>query len=269
MRKNAGFSVRIFLPTGEPEGLHIVEKSNWTGVGIVFPRVRFAEARQREELKRPGVYVLWGPGESGQLPRVYVGEGDTVLPRLEQHAKQKDFWMHAAVFTCKDTSLNKAHVKYLEARLVALAAEAKRAELDNGSIPQLPTLSEADQADCGGLSRRSTPLSASRWRELFRETQNRGRETPRTLLKSEGYRGPGSGDGRRLCGKGQLPGSQARGALNSPTSERTAPLTPEAGRARGCRGGLPIYPGLHTRFALDRGRDNPWQVGKRKNRMER
>ncbi|RTH04038.1 peptide methionine sulfoxide reductase [Thermus scotoductus] len=147
MRKNAGFSVRIFLPTGEPEGLHIVEKSNWTGVGIVFPRVRFAEARQREELKRPGVYVLWGPGESGQLPRVYVGEGDTVLPRLEQHAKQKDFWMHAAVFTCKDTSLNKAHVKYLEARLVALAAEAKRAELDNGSIPQLPTLSEADQAD--------------------------------------------------------------------------------------------------------------------------
>lgn len=151
MRKNSGFSVRIFLPTGEPEGLRIVEKSNWTGIGIVFPRARFAEARQREELKRPGVYVLWGPGESGHLSRVYVGEGDTVLPRLEQHAKQKDFWTHAAVFTCKDSSLNKAHVKYLEARLVALAAEAKRAELDNGSIPQLPTLSEADQADAEGF----------------------------------------------------------------------------------------------------------------------
>jgi len=147
MRKTSGFSVRIFLPRGEPEGLRIVEKSNWTGVGIVFPRARFAEARQRDELKRPGVYVLWGPGESGQLPRVYVGEGDTVLPRLEQHAKQKDFWTHAAVFTSKDSSLNKAHVKYLEARLVALAAEAKRAELDNGSIPQLPALSEADVAD--------------------------------------------------------------------------------------------------------------------------
>lgn len=151
MRKNSGFSVRIFLPTGEPEGLRIVEKSNWTGVGIVFPRARFAEAREREELKRPGVYVLWGPGESGHLSRVYVGEGDTVLPRLEQHDKQKDFWTHAAVFTCKDSSLNKAHVKYLEARLVALAAEAKRAELDNGSIPQLPTLSEADQADAEGF----------------------------------------------------------------------------------------------------------------------
>lgn len=143
----AGFSVRIFIPSGEPEGLRFVEKSNWTGQGLVFPRPLFAESRQRSELKRTGVYVLWGPGESGQLPRVYVGEGDGVLSRLEQHARSKDFWTHAAVFISKDQNLNKAHVQYLEARLVALAAEAKRCELDNGNVPQLPALSEADAAD--------------------------------------------------------------------------------------------------------------------------
>lgn len=147
MSKNAGFSVRIFIPTGEPEGLRIVEKSNWTGQGIVFPRAGFAQARERAELKRTGVYVLWGPGESGQFLRVYVGEGDGVLPRLEQHVKQKDFWTHAAVFTSKDQNLNKAHVKYLEARLVELASEAKLAELDNSNVPQRPILSEADAAD--------------------------------------------------------------------------------------------------------------------------
>jgi hypothetical protein len=38
--------------------------------------------------------------------------------RLEQHAKQEDFWTHAAVFTSKDQNLTKAHVKYLGARLV-------------------------------------------------------------------------------------------------------------------------------------------------------
>ena len=151
MSKSPGFSVRIFIPSGEPEALRIVEKSNWTGQGLVFPRARFAEARQRPELKRTGVYVLWGPGESGQMPRVYVGEGDLVLPRLDQHAKQKDFWTHAAVFTSKDQNLNKAHVQYLEARLVALAGEAKRAELDNGNVPQLPALSEADVADAEGF----------------------------------------------------------------------------------------------------------------------
>lgn len=143
----AGFSVRIFIPSGEPESLRIVEKSNWTGQGLVFPRSLFSEARQRAELRRAGVYVLWGPSESGQLPRVYVGEGDGVLSRLDQHAKAKDFWTHAVVFTSKDQSLNKAHVQHLESRLVALATEAKRSDIDNGNTPQLPALSEADVAD--------------------------------------------------------------------------------------------------------------------------
>jgi len=151
MRTAKGFSVRIFIPSGEPEGLRIVEMSNWTGQGLVFPRAQYAEARKRPELNRTGVYVLWGPGETGQLPRVYVGEGDVVLPRLDQHARQKDFWTHAAVFTSKDQNLNKAHVQYLEARLVELAAEAKRAELDNGNVPQRPTLSEPDTADAEGF----------------------------------------------------------------------------------------------------------------------
>ena len=147
LTKAAGFSVRIFVPSGEPDGLRIVEKSNWTGLGLVFPRSEFPEVRQRPELKRTGVYMLWGPGESGQLPRLYVGEGDVVLPRLDQHAKSKDFWTHAVVFTSKDQNLNKAHVQYLESRLVALANEAKRCELDNGNVPQPPALSEADTAD--------------------------------------------------------------------------------------------------------------------------
>ena len=151
MNQPFGFSVRIFIPTGEPEGLRIVEKSNWTGQGIVFPRAKFAEVRQRPEVRRTGVYILWGPGESGQLPRVYVGEGDGALPRLDQHAKLKDFWTHAVLFTSKDQNLNKAHVQYLESRLVTLAREAKRAELDNANIPQIPALSEADTADAEGF----------------------------------------------------------------------------------------------------------------------
>jgi len=146
-----GFSVRIFIPSGEPDGLRIVEKSNWTGQGLVFPRALFAEARRRAELARTGVYILWGPGESGQLPRVYVGEGDALLPRLEDHARNKDFWTHAMIFTSKDQNLNKAHVQYLEARLVALAAAAKRCELDNANLPQTPSLSEADAADADGF----------------------------------------------------------------------------------------------------------------------
>jgi len=146
MHDRLGFSVRIFVPFGEPEGLRVIEKSGWTGQGLVFPRSRLADVRRREDLGRSGVYVLWGPGDSEQLPSVYVGEGD-VDARLAQHAKAKDFWTHGVAFTSKDQSLNKAHIQYLEARLVELAAEAKRCELDNTSIPQKPALSEADRAD--------------------------------------------------------------------------------------------------------------------------
>lgn len=147
MNESLGFSVRIFVPSGDPEGPRVIEKSNWTGQGLIFPRSLFAKVRDREELTRTGVYILWGPGRSEQLPHAYVGEGDVLLPRLDSHAKNKDFWTHGVAFTSKDQSLNKAHVQHLEAQLVQLASEAKRCELDNANIPQMPSLSAADKAD--------------------------------------------------------------------------------------------------------------------------
>ena len=186
------FSVRVFIPSGEPEGLRLVEKSNWTGQGLVFPRALYADVRQRPELKRTGVYLLWGPAETGQFPRLYVGEGDTVLPRLDQHAKQKDFWTNAAVFTSKDQNLNKAHVQYLEARLVQLAKDAKRAELDNGNVPQLPALSEADAADAEAFLLDlllCLPLMGAPFFEQTVPTPNKGREL---LLKAKGIEARGA-----------------------------------------------------------------------------
>ena len=50
-------------------------------------------------------------------------------------------------FTSKDANLNKAHIEYLEHRLVDLAAKAKRCRLENGNVPGKPSLSEADEAD--------------------------------------------------------------------------------------------------------------------------
>ena len=88
-----------------------------------------------------------GPPEESGLPRVYVGEGDPIKPRLEQHAAKKDFWTSCISFTSKDENLNKAHVQFIESRLITLAAQAKRCVLDNGNAPALPSLSEADAAD--------------------------------------------------------------------------------------------------------------------------
>lgn len=141
------FSIKLFVPDGDPDGLRVVEKSNWTGVGVVFNRTNYKEVAGRKEFARTGVYVLVGRSEESSLPTIYVGEGDPVKDRLSQHYARKDFWDWAVFFVSKDNSLNKAHVQHLEARLVTLAKIAKQANLDNNNEPLPPTLSDAETAD--------------------------------------------------------------------------------------------------------------------------
>ncbi|MEO2015173.1 MAG: GIY-YIG nuclease family protein [Fuerstiella sp.] len=141
------FSIRIFLPDGSTDGLRIVEKSNWSGRGVVCPRAVFRESKSRDEFNSTGVYVLLGPAESGSLPVVYIGQGDPVRPRMESHYGKKDFWQQAVFFVSKDDHLNKASISHLEARLIRLAQDAKRCTLDNSNTPVLPSLSEMDEAD--------------------------------------------------------------------------------------------------------------------------
>ena len=137
----------MFLPSGTPEGIKIIEKSNWVGQAVTAPRSRFDELRRRQEFAKTGVYVLTGQADPDALPTLYVGEGDPVAGRLISHYKQKDFWSTVVFFIRKDDNLNKAHVQHLEARLVGLAKEAKRSVLDNANVPQLPALSEMETAD--------------------------------------------------------------------------------------------------------------------------
>jgi hypothetical protein len=145
--KTRPFSIRIFLPDGLPEGIRIVEKSNWTGIGVVVPRSLLPEAKAREEFSRTGVYVLVGHADENDLPTIYVGQGDPIRPRLERHLAEKDFWTWAVFFVTRDNSLNKAHIGYLEASLIRLANQTKRAKLDNQNAPQPSALSEPDAAD--------------------------------------------------------------------------------------------------------------------------
>jgi hypothetical protein len=141
------FSLRIFVADGDPDGLRIVTRSNWTGRAIVFPRAVFTNVRDRDDFNQTGVYLLIGPHPDGEGQMLYIGEGDPVLERLKGHYANKDFWTIAIFFVAGAEHLNKAHVQYLESKLVALARAAKRVHLDNANNPTEPTLSEADRAD--------------------------------------------------------------------------------------------------------------------------
>ena len=188
---NRAFSIRVFLPDGTPEGIRIIEKSNWTGCGVVVPRPIFAEAKTRPEIGRTGVYILVGQSEDQALPTIYVGQCDVVRDRLEQHNSKKDFWTWAVFFVSKDESLNRAHVQHLEARLIQLAAEAKRATLDNQAAPQLPHLTEADQADVESFLADMLSILPLVGLTAFEKPRTPGRRKPMLFLNAKGIKATG------------------------------------------------------------------------------
>ena len=146
------FTIRIFVPDGDPEGVRLIDRMNWTGLGLVFPRSKWSEVRRRPEIGQTGVYVLVGYGDDDdELPTIYVGQGDRVRGRIDSHARSKDFWSWATVFVSSSDGLNRAHVTWLEHALVKHADMAKQCHLDNGNVPQEPALSEAEQADTRGF----------------------------------------------------------------------------------------------------------------------
>jgi hypothetical protein len=144
------FTLRIFVPEGDPEGVRIVDRMNWTGRGFVVPRDRWAEVKARPELSRPGVYILLGyelDELSNDRPVAYIGQTDNLRSRIESHDLKRDFWDRAVLFLSANDGLNRAHTTWLEWELVQRALGAKRCRLENRAEPSEPTLIESEKAD--------------------------------------------------------------------------------------------------------------------------
>jgi hypothetical protein len=147
------YTIHIFVVEGDPEGVKIVDRQNWTGWGIAFPRSAWPRIMERPEFKTAGIYVLSGydEGSSDELPTIYVGQGDEIRTRLESHYSDKDFWDWGYVFVSKGKALNRAHTTWLEHVLIDRADKVKQCHLDNSTRPREPQLSESDRADTQGF----------------------------------------------------------------------------------------------------------------------
>ena len=138
-------TIKLFLPRGDAKSLRTAEISNWTGKAIAAPRTELEELLTREELDKAGVYILIGNDPITNAPRAYIGEAEVIRERLKQH-KTKEFWISAIVFVSKGENLTKAHVRYLESRLLAEAAKINRFTLEQNQAggSRLP---ESDRED--------------------------------------------------------------------------------------------------------------------------
>jgi hypothetical protein len=137
-------TIKLFLPRGDAKSLRTAEISNWSGKAIAAPRTELDELLDREELDKAGVYILIGTDPQTNKPHAYIGEAEIVSDRLKQH-KTKE-WNSAIILTSKDENLTKAHVRYLESRLLAEAAQIKRFTLNQNQAGG-SNLPESDRED--------------------------------------------------------------------------------------------------------------------------
>jgi len=138
-------TIRLFLVNGDPKRLRTAELSNWTGKAVAGPRSEFDGVLAREESHKSGVYFLTGSDTESGKPAIYVGEAECIRDRIKTHL-DKDFWNQVVYFISKDENLTKAHIRYLEGKLLEQVRSAGRAVSMNSqsSGARLP---ESDRED--------------------------------------------------------------------------------------------------------------------------
>ncbi len=142
---STGNTYTIVVPDGNPDSTKIIQKGNWIGELVQFSRESYKHNRNtspyKEILERPGVYILIGPDDAGI--KVYIGEGDGIKGRIENHYINRDFWDTAIVITAGNDSFDKVQIQYIESKLVQTAYSANTCKMENGNSPNLPSTSHA------------------------------------------------------------------------------------------------------------------------------
>lgn len=113
-------TVRIYLALGEPASTRTAEISNWTGKAVAGPRSQLDQVLAREESSKPGVCFLTGVNPETGKDRVYIGEAELIKSRIKGHL-DREFGKTIVYFVSKDENLTKAHIKYLEGKLIDIA----------------------------------------------------------------------------------------------------------------------------------------------------
>ncbi|MEC9364591.1 MAG: GIY-YIG nuclease family protein [Pseudomonadota bacterium] len=142
-----GRKLTVFMLDGTATGPKTVEIGNWSGRAIYCPRASLKGLLHRAEFSAQGVYLLQSESEDEAFESsIYIGEAEELSARLRTHIADRDF-ESVVCFSSRDEGLTKAHVKYLEAKLVQLARDANTSHVENSNIPRGAKLSEADASD--------------------------------------------------------------------------------------------------------------------------
>lgn len=143
-----GLHINLFLANRSWHGLVAADSSTVNAKVFSAPKTRLADLLREPEIRHPSIYFLTGPDSEAAFGlEGYVGESDELDRRLRSHLREKSFWNRAYVATTRDGAFTKAHLKYLESRLIQQAKKSPLlSRLVNSTEPEYAHLPKHEQA---------------------------------------------------------------------------------------------------------------------------
>lgn len=160
-------TIQIFLPGGDPRGLRIAEITTRIVQVIEVPRSLLSDFLKMPESNQVALYFLFGEGEDGAEPKVYIGQSGDLHARLVAHNQKKDFWQRALVLVSRTNSLTQTHALFLEWYCLQYARKAGRYADDNGNGGSKPYTPAPLEADCHEIFDTASTLLATLGYPLF------------------------------------------------------------------------------------------------------
>lgn len=127
--------LEVIFHNGEPEGIRIYMRNLSTIKAFVVPRIYLNEAKKLTDIDNPGVYFLIND-EAGSLSKIYIGQTQNGIARLDQHNAKKDFWNKAILFLADSEHFNLNILSGLEKFAIQKAIDANRYDMDNKAVPK-------------------------------------------------------------------------------------------------------------------------------------
>lgn len=127
--------LEVIFHNGEPEGIRIYMRHLSTIKAFVVPRIFLNEAKTLTDIDNPGVYFLIND-ETGSLSKIYIGQTQNGIARLDQHNVKKDFWNKAILFLADSEHFNLNILSGLEKFAIQKAIDANRYDMDNKAVPK-------------------------------------------------------------------------------------------------------------------------------------
>lgn len=132
-----------------PSEVKIMQRSSSQIKALFFTRYRLKSMLSENSANHYTVYFLFDQPNIITSKRLYIGQSQKGIGRIQEHVAQKDFWQLCIMFVTDNDSFDLNAIDFLEHYFIHLFDRVKTYELENkDKRTQAPKLKDTDRISC-------------------------------------------------------------------------------------------------------------------------